>query len=200
MNKQKRYAYMLTNKNKWIIDNRPDCQKIVSGSTWARYKWFTSKTEAQQRLELWADYKIKNITSSKWIYFDAGTGRWNWVEISVTDNHGNNLLDKVINSKKLNNHGKLLLDKDKTNNFGELLACKYALQISKDIWNKNIYWDSKLIINSWSKWSYNQNTLPQDTIKLIQEVILLRQQFEKNKWTITRISWSDNPADLWFHK
>ena len=133
------------------------------------------------------------------IYFDAGTGRGNGVEISVTNEKGGNLLHKVMPRKKVNRFGKHLLDSDKTNNYGELLACKYALQFALKNQIKKIFGDSKLVIDYWSQGLVRKKFVSAETIKLVTAVAKLRKKFEAARGVIGRISGDDNPADLGFH-
>lgn len=185
MTKKKYYAYSINGKD-GITDNWPECQKIVSGMESARYKGFESKGEAERWLEAGADYKVKHIAGEKGVYFDAGTGAGNGVEIKVTDENGKALAEKT-------------LGKDVTNNFGELLACKHALEIALKKNIKKVFGDSKLILDYWSK-GYIKRTMNKETIDLADEVKKLRYAFEKKGGKIQHISGGSNPADLGFHK
>ncbi|MDP3892062.1 RNase H1/viroplasmin domain-containing protein, partial [Nocardioides sp.] len=114
-----------------VADDWEKCRKIVSGEFGARYKGFKTRDEAEKWLELGADYRIKRTKKLEpGIYFDAGTGRGQGVEISVTDENGKNLLHKTIPKNELNRFGKYLLDSDATNNYGELLAMSHAIEIA----------------------------------------------------------------------
>ena len=197
--KKKFYAYLAEGEN-GITDNWFDCDKIVSGVPDARFKGFETREEAERWLSAGADYNIKHIAAEEGIYFDAGTGRGRGVEISVTDEKGNNLLDKVLPKTYINHRGKHWIFKDVTNNFGELLACKYALQISLKEKVKKIFGDSKLIIEYWSKGFIKKEGNPLGTISLAKEVKGLRNEFEKGGGKIYHISGASNPADLGFHK
>jgi ribonuclease HI len=198
MSKKKYYAYSINGKN-GITDNWPECQKIVSGMLNAKYKGFESKDQAERWLEGGADYNLKTTASQKGIYFDAGTGAGKGVEVSVTDESGNSLLNNVLKKKDINEKGFHLINGEATNNFGELLACKYALEIAikKDV--KNIYGDSKLILDYWSK-GFIKKEMPEETISLADEVKKLRYWFEKEGGKIEHISGGSNPADLGFHR
>ncbi|MFZ3054900.1 MAG: ribonuclease H family protein [Minisyncoccales bacterium] len=198
MTKKKYYAYSINGKN-GITDNWPECQKIVSGMIGAKYKGFETKSEAERWLDAGADYSVKHLASEKGIYFDAGTGAGQGVEISVTDENGNDLLDKVLDKKDINHRGKHLIVKNATNNFGELLACKYALQIAIKEGIKKVFGDSKLILDYWSK-GYIKKELSEETIGLSGEVKKLRYAFEKKGGKMNHISGGSNPADLGFHK
>lgn len=190
-----------------VADSWERCRKIVSGEFGARYKGFKTREEAEKWLKLGANYEIKIVKKLKpGIYFDAGTGRGQGVEISVTDENGKNLLHKSIPKTELNRFGKYLLDSDATNNYGELLAMRHAIEIAgkpacagrKKI--KKVFGDSKLVIDYWSKWRFKRNDLPEETVELAEKVSRLRSDFEKRGGVVKRISGGDNPADLGFHK
>jgi ribonuclease HI len=197
MKKSKFYAYLIDGI-KGVTDNWPECQQIVSGKQGAKYKSFESREEAEKWIEAGADYAIKHLASEKGIYFDAGTGGGKGTEINVTDENGESLLKNIFSSKEINKKGHYLLSQ-KTNNFGELLACKYALEIALNDGEKKIFGDSKLILDYWSK-GFIKKDLPQETINLSQEVKKLRYQFELKGGEMKHISGGSNPADLGFHK
>ena len=92
-----------------------------------------------------------------------------------------------------------VLEKNATNNYGELLALKYALEIAEKLNIKKIFGDSKLVIEYWSQWKMKRKELPHATVELAGEVAAMREAFEKNGGHIVRISGDDNPADLGFH-
>lgn len=196
---KKFYAYYL-GKDVGVVESWQDCQKIVSGKEGARYKSFLSKEDAILWLKSGADYKVKNLSAKEGIYFDAGTGSGNGVEVSVTDKNGKSLLNNVLSFGKINQRGFYLLPKNFTNNYGELLACKFALEIALKQNIKNIFGDSKLVIDFWSKGYIKKDKLPKETINLSDEVKKLRKDFELSGGTIVLISGSNNPADLGFHK
>jgi ribonuclease HI len=198
MTKKKYYAYLVNGK-KGITDNWPECQKIVSGMINTKYKGFETKDEAERWLEAGADYSLKHTASKKGVYFDAGTGAGKGVEISVTDENGNSLLDIVMKKKDIDKKGNHLITNSVTNNFGELLACKYALEIALKKNIKNIFGDSKLILDYWSK-GYIKKEMPEETISLSNEVKKLRYSFEKEGGEMEHISGGSNPADLGFHR
>ena len=199
MVKSKFYAYLVDGKM-GVTDNWPECQKLVMGKNGAKFKSFTTKDEAQRWLTAGAKYEIKHLADKDGIYFDAGTGAGNGVEISVTDKHGKSLLSKVLPKAKINNRGFYLLGKEVTNNLGELLACRYALEIALKDGEKNIFGDSKLVIDFWSKGYIKKDNLPEETIELAFEIKKLRYRFEQDGGKIELISGASNPADLGFHK
>lgn len=192
--KTKFYAYSI-DEIKGITDNWTECQSIVSGKV-AKYKSFETREEAERWLEAGADYSIKHIASEKGIYFDAGTGAGLGVQINVTDENGKSLLFKILPTNK---EGHYLIKGNVTNNFGELLASKYALELAlkKDV--KKIFGDSKLILDYWSK-GYIKKEVGEETVSLANEVKRLRYEFEKGGGKMMHISGGSNPADLGFHK
>lgn len=192
MAKKKYYAYSTEGKD-GIVDSWDECQRIVSGKS-AKYKSFESKDQAERWLQMGADYSLKNTASVDGVYFDAGTGLGMGVEVSVTDKNGKTLLKKGIN-----NRGNYLIKEKVTNNFGELLACKFALEIALDKGCKNIFGDSKLILDYWSR-GYIKKEIAEETRKLALEVKKLRDDFEKDGGKMLHISGGSNPADLGFHQ
>jgi len=191
MAKQKYYAYYLPEKGlpagrQGVTDNWPECQKIVAGVLGAKYKSFESREFAENWLEAGADYKIKHIASEEGIYFDAGTGAGNGVEINVTDKTGKSFIKK-------------LLGKEVTNNFGELSALKYALEIAEEKNIKKIFGDSRLVVEFWSKWRVKKE-VSEETKKLAREVSSKREKFEVQGGQVFLISGGANPADLGFHR
>lgn len=200
MAKRKFYAYLLKQGKGGITDNWSDCEKLVSGKPGAKYKGFLTKKEAKRWLDSGADYDIKHIASEKGIYFDSGTGAGYGVEISVTDEKGKSLLNKILPKEHINRREHHWILKDVTNNFGELLACKYALQIALKGGVKKIFGDSNLVLESWSKGFIKIENKSQETIKLVNEVFSLRKEFEKTGGKIGHIPGASNPADLGFHK
>lgn len=205
--KQKYYAYFVPDTAnpshglRDVTENWVQCEKIVKGKFGARYKAFNERANAEAWLAEGAMYEAKPIPKlAPGVYFDAGTGRGRGVEISVTDERGKNLLEKALAKKELNRFGKHLVDDpDATNNYGELLALRYALQIAKKLKRKKVFGDSKLVIEYWSKWRMKRKQLPADTVELAEEVAELREAFEKSGGTIERIDGAHNPADLGFH-
>jgi len=202
MKKKKYYAYFVPDGVEGVTDNWEECEKIVKGRTGARYKAFDNEDDAERWVSRGAVYEAKpSMMLVPGIYFDAGTGRGEGVEISVTDEKGKNLLHKAINKKELNRFGKHLLgNASATNNYGELLALRHALTIAKKLKIKKIFGDSKLVIEYWSKWRMKRKELPEETVELANRVAKMREIFEKNGGTVVRIPGGHNPADLGFHR
>jgi ribonuclease H-related protein len=194
------YAYVVpTQKEQGIVSSWAECENRVKGVSGARFKGFGTREEAERWLHMGAKYEITPAKIfAPGIYFDAGTGRGHGVEASVTDEKGKNLLHHALSPNALNQFGKHLVGSEVTNNFGELLAMKYALEIAKKMKVKNVFGDSKLVIDFWSKGWIKKN-VAEGTIALAREVAKLRMEFEKSGGRVTHISGDDNPADLGFH-
>ena len=206
---QKFYAYFIINTNEnGILENWAKCQKKVSGKK-ARYKSFKSLLEAQEWLNSGANYekkekkdltKLYSELEQEAIYFDAGTGRGNGVEVRLTDFDGNSLLYKIMNEKNINEFGNYYVADTRTNNFGELVGIYTAFVYAKKYGTKIICGDSSLVIEYWTKGRYNSSNLESDTVELIKKTALMRNEFEKRGGTVKKISGDVNPADLGFHK
>lgn len=207
MKKKKYYAYFVPDGAeekvvRGVTDDWAECEKIVSGKTGARYKAFDDRDDAERWVKQGAVYEAKPQPKlARGIYFDAGTGRGDGVEVSVTDERGKNLLHKALSRRQLNRFGKHLVgDASVTNNYGELLALRHALAIAKKLRVKKVFGDSKLVIDYWSRWHIKRKELPEETVALANEVAKLREKFEKNGGAVERISGDHNPADLGFHR
>ena len=101
---KKYYAYFLSPDARGVVKGWNACEPLVKGAAGARYRGFLTRDAAEQWLKDGARYDIKNKRAplQPGIYFDAGTGRGMGVEISVTDEAGNNLLHKVMPKSKIN--------------------------------------------------------------------------------------------------
>jgi ribonuclease HI len=197
---KKYYAYRLPDGRKGIADNWPLCEKLVSGKRDARYRGFKSYEEAEEWLHGGARYEVRiKPKLEKGIYFDAGTGRGNGVEVSVTDEEGKDVLHEVLPKTKINKFGKHTVRGAATNNYGELLACLYALQAARKRKVKKVFGDSALVVNFWSRGIMKEKALPQKTRLLVRGVAAAREQFEMHGGTVGHISGDWNPADLGFH-
>lgn len=201
--RKKYYAYFIPQSGRGgVTEDWQECEFKVKGVTGARFKAFEAMSDAESWLRGGARYEIKKAPKLEpGIYFDAGTGRGEGVEISVTDESGKNLLHKAISRDELNRFGKqLLADASFTNNYGELLALRYAITVAIKEGVKHIFGDSKLVIEYWSRWRIKRKELPEETALLADEVSEMREEFEKKGGSITRISGDHNPADLGFHR
>ncbi|NLK62016.1 MAG: ribonuclease HI [Fusobacteria bacterium] len=208
--KKKYYAFYLEESGEnGILDSWEKCKETIYKKK-SRYKSFIDINDAKNWLDSGAKYKSASEPEysvcetskvlERGIYFDAGTGRGIGVEVKVTDEKGENLLDEVVPKDKINDYGNYTAKDGSTNNFGELLGSYIAFKIALKRDVKNIFGDSKLIIDYWSKGIMNKDKLPEETVNLIKMVTNLRTEFEKKGGTIKHVSGDINPADLGFHK
>jgi ribonuclease HI len=204
--KEKWYAYFVPPHRTGVTADWKLCESMVKGVPGARYKSFTARRDADAWLAGGAKYEARPSVAVlrtrlvPGIYFDAGTGRGKGVEVSVTDERGTNLLHEAVPSRTLNAFGKHLLDDPAaTNNYGELLALRYALEIAQARGAVRVFGDSKLVIEYWSKWRIKRNEVAPETVALAETVARMREAFEAGGGTVERISGDDNPADLGFH-
>lgn len=203
--KNKYYAYVIPDGERGITAVWEQCKRVVSGKKGARFKSFPTEKEAAAWLDTGARYEARkplHITLERGIYFDSGTGRGlGLVEINVTDREGRSLLTKVLKSSHISKHGThFITRRTATNNYGELLACYYALKISLKEDVKKIFGDSKLVIDYWSKGRIKAGVFSKVVYTLVKDVATLRMEFEKRGGSIFHISGDYNPADLGFHK
>lgn len=200
---KKYYAYLITSSNlKGICDNWEQCKNIVQGNK-ARYKSFKTKEEAENWLDSGAEYIKKEEVKKnlpEGIYFDAGTGRGIGVEVRVTFKDGISILHKCLAQDKINEFGNFLLPSGSTNNLGELVGIYCALEIALKEKIFNIYGDSSLVIDYWSKGFIKKDNVSPKTYDLALKVKAKREFFENIGGKINKISGDYNPADLGFHK
>lgn len=199
----KYYAYLIESTGvSGIVDTWALCQERTKGSK-AKYKSFKSKKEAEEWLASGASYTYKkdiqaNLPSG--IYFDAGTGRGIGVEVRVTDSKGNSILNQYLPKEKITEHGNYLCKEGSTNNFGELLGIYIALKLAIKNNVMNIFGDSKLVLDYWSKGFIKKDNVNEETYDLSQKVKKIRQEFERLGGKIEHVSGDFNPADLGFHR
>ncbi|WP_151060478.1 ribonuclease H family protein [Borreliella turdi] len=197
----KYYACILINSNEKIIfKSWEECKNTIKGKN-NKIKSFKTIEQAQN----WLFYngnedKIHHHPIG--IYFDSGTGRGKGVEIRVVNEKRIPILDKILDKSLINEYGNHYVKDFQgiSNNFGELLALYAALKIALKENVINIFGDSKLIIDYWSKGIYNGKKLKQITIDLIKKTVKLRKKFEEQGGKISLISGNENIADLGFHK
>lgn len=202
MSKNKIYAYYLKDENSNGITTSWDECKAVMKDKSARCKSFKTEKEAFDWLKNGAEYSNNPQKSilKPGIYFDSGTGRGIGVEVRVTDENAQSLLPIIAPKEYINEFGNYLAPEGSTNNYGELFGCYSALKIAIKQGKKEIFGDSRLILDYWSKGYVKNKDLPKATTNLIEIVKKLRIEFEKSGGTISYISGDDNPADLGFHK
>lgn len=198
MASKKFYAYFIPGTGeKGVVGNWALCEKKVKGIENARFKSFSAEESGRKWIDDGAEYSKREVFE-RGIYFDAGTGGGKGVAIRVTDEAGKNLLHLVLPKSKITRDGKHYMFDDSSNNYGELLASYYAIQIAMKTGEKKVFGDSKLILNYWSK-GFIGKDIPPDTRNLIEAVKKLRNEFEDQGGSLNHISGDWNPSDLGFH-
>jgi len=210
------YAYFIPPHEAGVTTNWSECEQKVKRVRGARYRKFSNEQQAQLWLREGAPYAAspkgsvvsrasgekKSVVRMQGVYFDAGTGRgMGLVEVNVTDERGESLLPKIVNPKRVTRFGTYVITRrTATNNYGELLALFYALEIASREGIKRVYGDSRLVIDYWSKGIIKQKAFRKSVYALVSKVVSLRQRFEAAGGTIEYISGNENPADLGFHR
>ena len=200
---KKYYACYYVEENKGeIFHTWDECQKMTKIKK-SRYKSFKTEKEAKEWLNSGGEYiNKKEIKKAlpEGIYFDAGTGRGIGVEVRVTDKFGNSILNKYLKEERINEFGNFHMPEGSTNNLGELTGIFIALSIGIKEGIKNIYGDSALVINYWSKGLVRKDNVNKITYDLAMKVKSRREIFESMGGEIKHVSGDFNPADLGFHK
>jgi len=205
--KNKFYAWVRDGKQ-GIAGSWAECEAIVKGAT-ARYRGFLDRAEAEAWLAGGARYeptrKVKERRQydlpADGIYFDAGTGRGHGTEARVTDRDGTPLTFMAVEPDRVTAEGNVLL-RGRTNNYGELTACRMAIEIAMKLGRTVVLGDSKLVIEYWSQGKIRKDTAAgdDDLLRLVRQVQRLRREFEAAGGRLVHISGDVNPADLGFHK
>lgn len=205
--KKRFYAYHLGDEH-GIVGTWSECESIVSGRK-ARYRGFVTRGEAQAWLAAGALYEDRAAKKAKEqralpeeaVYFDAGTGGGRGTEVNVTDRDGVPMVHMVAQGAEITPQGTVLLV-DKTNNYGELLACLHAMQVARQLGLKLVFGDSRLVLDYWSKnyVSAEKRTSDPDLVSLVRRTARERKAFEADGGELRHVSGGINPADLGFHR
>ena len=202
---EKKFYVVRKWKKIWIFDSRDECKESVNWFSDAKYKWFSSKEEAEIALQEWWEkyYEVKKTTKnfeiknedipffSESIAVDAACSgnpwemEYRWIDLQTWD--------EIFHEKF-----KIL-----TNNIGEFLAIVNWL---KYLWNDNrmIYSDSRIAIswvNQWkckTKIDANENS---DFSRLLEVIKRAEKWLKENgikhkilKWNTEE--WGEIPADF----
>ena len=201
------YAYTVDGRQ-GIVTTWRECEAIVRGRS-ARYRGFPTRNEAETWLRNGASYQDKRIDKAKArralpeeaVYFDAGTGGGFGTEINVTDREGVPLLFLTVDESELTPRGTSLLE-NRTNNYGELLACRHAMEAALKLEKSTVCGDSALVLDYWSKGhvTAKKRESDPDLYRLARETAVFRREFEGRGGTLMKIGGGVNPADLGYHR
>lgn len=212
-----KYYVVKVGRNVGIYNTWAECEMNVSGYKGAKYKSFTSLSEANDYLN---DTQTNTLPINGYqtnkdsiIYCDGGQNRMTGVYAygSVVDGYGNDLIgnySELLSDMNLEEVvlpvGKRTIIKtffndvaEKQNNGAELLSMIAALRISINTGKYNtLYSDSQTVI-SWSEYGTKITNFSREKLNYINELVSLRRRFRGN---IIKISGNDNLADLGFHR
>ena len=202
---EKKFYVVRKWKNIWIFNSRDECKENVNWFSDAKYKWFSSREEAEIAFQEWREkyYEVKNIAKkekvktedipffAESIAVDAACS-WNpwemeyrWIDLRTWD--------EIFHEKF----------KIWTNNIGEFLAIVHWLEY---LWDDNrvIYSDSRIAISRVNqlqcKTKVNSNE-DQSFWKTL-EAIKRAEKWIKDNWIKHRIlkwnteDWWEIPADF----
>jgi len=203
------YAYH-TETGDGIAQTWDECERIVRGRR-ARYRGFDDRAAAQQWLDAGAWYEDRETEKKEAlraypddsVFFDSGTGPGRGTEIRVTDRSGITVIHLAEHDEgRLVPEGNVVLGHDRTNNYGELLACLLAIQAATRLGSRHVYGDSKLVLDYWSRGRVSRDKREEDPdlAKLARIAKRARDAFERDGGTLDRIPGGLNPADLGFHR
>lgn len=202
---EKKYYVVRKWKKIWIFDSRNECKESVNGFPNAKYKWFSSKEDAETALKEWWEeyYEVKKNTKkaeiknedipffAESIAVDAacsgnpGEMEYRWIDLQTWD--------EVFHEKF----------KIWTNNIWEFLAIVHWLSYLWDD-NKVIYSDSRIAISRVNQWKCKTQIIANESSdfwKTFDAIERAEQRLKKNwikhkilKWN-TENRW-EIPADF----
>jgi ribonuclease HI len=193
-----------------IASSWNECESRVSGRKGARFRGFATRQEARAWLDAGAQYAARGEKKARErvdlpedaVFFDAGTGRGNGTEANVTDRDGTPLAHLEAPAQLLTQFGTIQLSPGRTNNFGELLGCYYALKIARRLGRTRVLGDSALVLDYWSKnhLSAEKRENDPDLVRLAALTARERIAFEADGGRLSHVPGGQNPADLGFHR
>ena len=207
MRKSEKNFYVIRKWKKiWIFDSRNESKEYVNGYSGAKYKWFSSKKEAEIALNDWREkyYEVKNtekkhVVKNKDIPFFAES-------IAVDAACSWNPWEMEYRGIDLQTWKEIFHEKFKiwTNNIGEFLAIIHWL---KYLWddNKVIYSDSRIAISWVNQWKCKTQINAEGNLDFWRtlESIKRAEKWLKENWINHKIlkwnteDWWEIPADFW---
>ena len=202
---EKKFYVVWKWKKIWIFESRDECKKCVNGYSDAKYKWFSSREEAEIALSEWWEkyYEVKNETKrwkiqNKDIPFFAESIA---VDAACSGNPG----EMEYRGIDLQTWEEIFHEKFKiwTNNIGEFLAIVHGLMY---LWDDNrvIYSDSRIAMSWVNQWKCKTqiNADKDSDFWRTLEAIKRAENWLKENWIKHRIlkwdteDWWEIPADF----
>jgi ribonuclease HI len=150
---EKKFYVVRKWKKIWIFDSRDECKDSVNGFSDAKYKWFSSKEDAEIALQEWWEkyYEVKKIT--KKVKVKNEDIPFFTESIAVDAACSGNPWEMEYRGIDLQTWDEIFHEKFKiwTNNIWEFLAIVHWLNY---LWNDNrvIYSDSRIAISRVNQW------------------------------------------------
>jgi len=203
---EKKFYVVRKWKKIWIFNSRDECKESVNGYSNAKYKWFSSKEDAEFALNEWWEkyYEVKKVTKkveskNEDIPFFAES-------IAVDAACSGNPWEMEYRGIDLQTWDEIFHEKFKiwTNNIWEFLAIVHWLNY---LWNDNrvIYSDSRIAISRVNQWkcktqiNSNENSDFSKTLDAVERA----EKWLKENWINNKIlkwnteEWWEIPADFW---
>ena len=205
--KEQKFYVVRKGKKIWIFDSRDECKECVNWFSDAKYKWFSSKDEAESALQEWWEkyYEVKNVAkkdklSKEDIPFFAES-------IAVDAACSGNPWEMEYRWIDLKTWGEIFHEKFKiwTNNIWEFLAIVHWLNYLKNNENKVIYSDSRIAISRVNQWKCKTQMKIEDSNENYERILKAVEQAENwlkenginnkiLKWNTEE--WWEIPADF----
>jgi len=203
---EKKFYVVRKWKKIWIFDSRDECKDSVNGFSDAKYKWFSSKENAEIALQEWWEkyYEVKKIT--KKVKVKNEDIPFFTESIAVDAACSGNPWEMEYRGIDLQTWDEIFHEKFKiwTNNIWEFLAIVHWLNY---LWNDNrvIYSDSRIAISRVNQWkcktqiNSNENSDFSKTLDAVERA----EKWLKENWINNKIlkwnteDWWEIPADFW---
>jgi len=203
---EKKFYVVRKWKKIWIFDSRDECKDSVNGFSDAKYKWFSSKENAEIALQEWWEkyYEVKKIT--KKVKVKNEDIPFFTESIAVDAACSGNPWEMEYRGIDLQTWDEIFHEKFKiwTNNIWEFLAIVHWLNY---LWNDNrvIYSDSRIAISRVNQWkcktqiNSNENSDFSKTLDAVERA----EKWLKENWINNKIlkwnteEWWEIPADFW---
>ena len=196
---EKKFYVVRKWKKIWIFDSRNECKDSVNGFSDAKYKWFSSKEDAEIALQEWWEkyYEVKKIT--KKVKVKNEDIPFFTESIAVDAACSGNPWEMEYRGIDLQTWDEIFNEKFKiwTNNIWEFLAIVHWLNY---LWNDNrvIYSDSRIAISRVNQWkcktqiNSNENS---DFSKTLDAIERAESWLKENEIKHKILKW--NTEDWW---
>jgi ribonuclease HI len=205
----KHYVVWVWREN-WVFETWDKCKKSIEWFSWAKYKWYSNKKEAEKAYREWWK-KNWGIKSKNFLWKNS-----HLFKVPDTDNYKYLINNSIIVDWACNYSWKTHWDiewqgldmqtweyiisspvyKNGTNNVAEFLALVEALKYRDD--DRVIFSDSKIAISWCIKKVCNTDCkeLWSDLKQLIKDALDFLKDYEvKNVYLWETKAWGENPAD-----